>query len=127
MRQSHNNEPGFDFKKIGLKMKELRDSQGITQIDIANDLGTTVAYISNVENARTKLNLKFLTYYSALCHVPVEAILDAGREHPEGNGDEMSTEFGIQRALNFYNQEEKQKILKMLLAYKDLEEIPDDL
>lgn len=122
MRKRNTDPSPFDFKKIGQKMKELRESQGITQIDIASDMGTTVAYVSNVENARTKLNLRFLTYYSSLCHVPVDAILDAGRDHPEGNGEEMATDFGIQRALNFYSQEEKQKILKMLKAFKEIED-----
>lgn len=122
MRRRNTDPSPYDFKKIGQKMKEYRESQGITQIDIATDMGTTVAYVSNVENARTKLNLRFLTYYSALCHVSVDAILDSGREHPEGNGEEVEIENGIRRALEFYTQEEKQRILKMLKTYKDIED-----
>ena len=112
-----NNE--IDYAKVGLKMKELRVSQGITQEKIAKDLDTTIAYVSNVENNRTKLNLRILIYYANLCHVSVEYLLDAGREQGRKAEDD-GAEKEIRRALGFYSQEEKQKILEMLKVAKDM-------
>ena len=111
--------PDIEFAKVGQKMKELRVSQGITQEKIAKDLDTTIAYVSNVENNRTKLNLRILVYYAELCHVSVEYLLDAGREKAQ-KVEEDGAEKEIRRALGFYSQEEKQKFLKMLIVAKDL-------
>ena len=54
----------LDYKKVGKKMKELRSSLGITQERVAKDLGCTIAFVSNVENNRVKINLRVLYYYS---------------------------------------------------------------
>ena len=112
--------PDIDFAKVGKRMKELRLSQGITQDYVAKDLDTTIAYVSNVENNRTKINLRILVYYADLCHVSVDSLLDAGKTTAgKGKNDELDTM--IERALSFYTQEEKQKILKMLKVGKDME------
>lgn len=71
-----------DFSKVGLKMKQLRSERGITQEQVAKDLNCTVPFVSNVENNRAKLNLRVLLYYSKLCNVSVDTILDAGRDIP---------------------------------------------
>lgn len=56
----------LDFSKVGLKMKQLRVEQGYTQEMVAEDLDCTVAFVSNLENNRAKLNLRVLLYYSKL-------------------------------------------------------------
>ena len=115
MRKKHSgtNEPEIDYAKVGKKMQELRISQGVTQEKVATDLDVTVAFVSNVENNRTKLNLRVLTYYAELCHVSVQGLLDAGRVKEE-NAEESETEMRIRRALSFYTTDEKQKILRIL-------------
>ena len=50
----------LDFAKVGLKMKQLRVEQGYTQEMVAEDLKCTVAFVSNLENNRAKLNLRVL-------------------------------------------------------------------
>ncbi|MCM1083878.1 MAG: helix-turn-helix domain-containing protein [Clostridium sp.] len=68
----------LDYKKIGLKMKEVRVSNHIRQDKIAKDLGCTIAFVSNVENNRAKLNLRMLAYYSKLCNTPMDVFIKAG-------------------------------------------------
>ncbi|MCM1288741.1 MAG: helix-turn-helix domain-containing protein [Clostridium sp.] len=68
----------LDYKKIGLKMKEIRVSNHIRQDKIAKDLGCTIAFVSNVENNRAKLNLRMLAYYSKLCNTPMDVFIKAG-------------------------------------------------
>ena len=76
----------LDYKKIGLKMKEVRVRNHIRQERIAKDLDCTIAFVSNVENNRTKLNLRTLAYYSKLCNTPIDVFIKAGygKEAPTG-------------------------------------------
>ena len=83
----------YDFKKIGLELRRLRTEHACTQEQIADELGCTVAFISNVENNRAKLNLRVLTYYAKLFHVSVDSILNAGQDI------RMPRPFGIPRRL----------------------------
>ena len=99
-----------DFKKVGKRMKQLRNEQGITQEKVAKDLGSTIAFVSNIENNRTKINLRVLMYYSKLCHISIDSLLNAGIPEQE-----------IARVLKYYNKNEKIKILNMLKIGKDLE------
>ena len=58
------NEPILNQKKIADKLKELRIQSGYTQMEIADKLEVTVAYISSIESGRSKLNLRTLLCYS---------------------------------------------------------------
>jgi transcriptional regulator with XRE-family HTH domain len=107
----------MDFAKVGLKMKRLRMDLGVTQEKVANDLQCTIAFVSNVENNRAKLNLRVLLYYAALCHVPVDVILDAGR--PEGSQN-TATEHQTSELLRLFQTftpEEQEKVIKMMKVW----------
>lgn len=109
-----------DFTKVGLKMKSLRKELGITQDKIAKDLGSTIAFVSNIENNRTKINLRVLMYYSQLCHVPVDSLLAAGMEDDTEVNQDAVVDKEISRVLNHFNHDEKVKLLKMLKIAKNL-------
>ncbi|MCM1245783.1 MAG: helix-turn-helix domain-containing protein [Roseburia sp.] len=111
----------IDFNKVGKRMKQLRNEQGITQEKIAKDLGSTIAFVSNIENNRTKINLRVLMYYSKLCHISIDSLLNAG--NPEFNSTEKDTvvDQEISRVLQHYSMDEKIKILNMLKIGKGLE------
>ncbi len=110
----------IDFNKVGKKMKELRNEQGITQEKVAKDLGSTIAFVSNIENNRTKINLRVLLYYSKLCHISIDSLLSAGNPKLIKPDDDTVVDQEIARVLNHYSREEKIKILKMLKIGKDL-------
>ena len=84
----------LDFAKVGLKMKQLRVEQGYTQEMVAEDLDCTVAFVSNLENNRAKLNLRVLLYYSKLCNVTIDEILEPGftDRTPQEANKAMNTE-----------------------------------
>lgn len=108
----------IDFEKVAKKLKNLRIEQGITQEQIASDIGTSIAFISNIENNRTKLNLRMLLYYSNLCHVTIDYLLNTGITSPGSNDDSLNLD--ILSVLNHYSFEEKIKVLKMLKIGKEL-------
>lgn len=110
-----------DFNKVGKRMKELRNEQGITQEKVAKDLGSTIAFVSNIENNRTKINLRVLMYYSKLCHISIDSLLNAGNPELIDADDNTVVEQEILRVLKQYDKDEKIKILKMLKIGKDLE------
>ncbi len=82
----------LDFSKVGLKMKQLRVEQGYTQEMVAEDLDCTVAFVSNLENNRAKLNLRVLLYYSKLCNVTIDEILEPG--FTDSSGSKQGNEYG---------------------------------
>lgn len=103
-----------DFSKVGLKMKQLRSERGITQEQVAKDLNCTVPFVSNVENNRAKLNLRVLLYYSKLCNVSVDTILDAGRDIPPLDEKEHQLNDEMLNVFRGFSVTEKEKIIKML-------------
>lgn len=103
----------IDFAKVGLKMKELRSELGISQQKVASDIGATVAFVSNVENNKVKMNLRMIIYYANMCNVPVDVLLDAGRKKKVyTTGDAIDEQ--IIRTLQSFSVNERKKILEML-------------
>lgn len=47
----------MDWIKFGKKMREARESRGLSQKDIARLLGVSDAFISQVENGKKKVNV----------------------------------------------------------------------
>ena len=105
-----------DFSKVGLKMKQLRSERGITQEQVAKDLNCTVPFVSNVEN---KLNLRVLLYYSKLCNVSVDTILDAGRDLPPLDEKERQLNDEVLNVFRGFSVAEKEKIIKMLRIWQE--------
>ena len=108
-----------DFSKVGLKTKQLRSERGITQEQVAKDLNCTVPFVSNVENNRAKLNLRVLLYYSKLCNVSVDTILDAGRDLPPLDEKERQLNDEVLNVFRGFSVAEKEKIIKMLRIWQE--------
>lgn len=107
----------IDFAKVGLKMKELRNELGISQQTIANDIGATVAFVSNIENNKVKMNLRMVLYYASMCNVPVDVLIDAGRKKKRYSAND-SIDQQLMTTLQEFSVDEKHKILKMLQIAK---------
>lgn len=59
----------------GSKIKELRIQNGLTQSFVAESLGVTPGYISNVENNRTAMSLRVLIHYAKLTGKTLDALV----------------------------------------------------
>ena len=92
------------------KMRTLRQQKGITQNQVAEGLNVSPAYISNVETAKTRLNLRVLCFYSALLNVSVDYLLDV-----ESNMDTIDCE--IVSALGHFTEEQKKQLLSFLRSF----------
>ena len=62
-------------ENYGALVKSLRQKVGLTQNQVAESLGVTPGYISNVENNRTAMSLRILTYYARLIGCSLDALV----------------------------------------------------
>jgi transcriptional regulator with XRE-family HTH domain len=62
-------------ENYGALVKSLRQKMGLTQNQVAEFLGVTPGYISNVENNRTAMSLRILTYYARLIGCSLDALV----------------------------------------------------
>lgn len=62
-------------ENYGALVKSLRQKMGLTQNQVAESLGVTTGYISNVENNRTAMSLRILTYYARLIGCSLDALV----------------------------------------------------
>ena len=67
----------LDFRTIGLKIKERRLSQGITQEVIANHLDVNPSHISNIENGRANPSLTALIKIANVLQCSVDCFINA--------------------------------------------------
>ena len=100
-------------------MNQLRSECGILQEQVAKYLNCTIPFVSNVENNRAKLNLRVLLYYSKLCNVSVDTILDAGRDLPPLDEKERQLNDEVLNVFRGFSVAEKEKIIKMLRIWQE--------
>ena len=56
----------LDYNAIGLRIREVRLNQNLTQEEIATKMGVSIAFLSRVERGHTRINLVRL---SELCNI----------------------------------------------------------
>lgn len=81
-------------------MKSLRLQAALTQNQVAESLGVTPGYISNVENNRTVMSLRILTYYARLVGCSLDSLV--GELKPKGHRFSPMSLFFFERFLNIY-------------------------
>lgn len=100
----------FNTEKLGARVKELRLKMGLTQNQVAQALHVTPGYISNVENNRTAMSLRILTYYAKLCGITLDSLV--GRIDPEYEKSALDNE--LLDKLSKLDSLKKKKLLKTL-------------
>ena len=83
---------------------------GVTQSQVAESLGVTPGYISNVENNRTAMSLRILTYYARLVGCSLDSLV--GELEPEYAETALDRE--LYQAILKLDTETKEKLLKTI-------------
>ena len=99
----------MNSENYGTHIKHIRQKMGLTQNQVAEALGVTPGYISNVENNRTAMSLRILTYYAKLCGCSLDSLV--------GTLDPEYSETALDRKLNAIMQldvDTKEKLLKTI-------------
>lgn len=64
-----------DAKKLGKNLKRIRMEKNISQSDIANSLGASRGFVSNIENGKTNPTLTTITKIAKAVGVPADELL----------------------------------------------------
>lgn len=100
----------MEHENYGSLVKKLRIDNNLTQNQVAESLGVTPGYISNVENGRTAMSLRMLTYYARLVGCSLDSLV--GDLEPEYSETALDRE--LYEAIIKLDIETKEKLLKTI-------------
>ncbi len=100
----------MENENYGTLVKNLRIKNGLTQNQVAESLGVTPGYISNVENNRTAMSLRMLTYYARLVGCSLDSLV--GELEPEYA--ETALDRSLYEAIIKLDTNQKEKLLKTI-------------
>ncbi len=63
-------------KKVGLKIRDIRKEKGISQLELANKIGVSQAYITYLENGQRNIDLKMLEKIAKALDVSIEELMN---------------------------------------------------
>ena len=105
----------FDNEKLGARVKELRLQMGLTQNQVAKALHVTPGYISNVENNRTAMSLRMLTYYARLSGITLDSLV--GQIEPEYEKTALDNE--LLEKISILSAQQKRKLITTLEIWEN--------
>ena len=100
----------MNTENYGTLIKDLRIKNGLTQNQVAESLGVTPGYISNVENNRTAMSLRILTYYARLVGCSLDSLV--GELEPEYSETALDRE--LYQAITKLDFKTKEKLLQTI-------------
>ncbi|MGN0151615.1 MAG: helix-turn-helix domain-containing protein [Wujia sp.] len=104
----------LDFKTIGLKIKERRQSIGITQEHIANLLNVNPSHISNIECGRANPSLTALVKIANILECSVDYFISGEYTYRIDKEKEKTLDDKIMDKLKYCDTAKKTKVLKMI-------------
>ena len=104
----------LDFKTIGLKIKERRVSQCVTQECIANHLDVNPSHISNIECGRANPSLTALVKIANILECSIDYFISGEYTFQIRNECSDSIENEIHAKLKHCSLEKKKKISKII-------------
>ena len=100
----------MEADNYGSMIKDLRIQNGLTQNQVAESLGVTPGYISNVENNRTAMSLRILMYYARLMWCSLDSLVG----ELETEYSETALDRRLYEAILKLDTKTKEKLLKTL-------------
>ncbi len=104
----------LDFKAIGLKIKERRRMQGITQEYIANLLDVNPSHISNIECGRANPSLTVLVKIANILQCSIDYFINGEYTYKTDKEKEKTLDDKIMDKLKYCDSDKKIKILKII-------------
>ena len=99
----------IDYRELGLRIKQIRQSQNLTQDNLAEMVSCNTSHISNIENNHTKVSLNVLLAIANALNTSIDYLLSNQYENSS-----MALDNEILRAIRNCDNEKKEKILKMI-------------
>ena len=101
----------LDYGKLGLRIKEARQSKNLTQEMLAEIVNCNTSHISNIENNHTKVSLNVLLAIANALNTSIDYLL---AEQYGNTSQAIDTE--IMRVLSTLDTESKKQILRIINA-----------
>ncbi len=95
-----------NYNAVGLRIRRIRMERGITQEELAFQIDTSAAYISNIERGVKKPSLQKLTDIAEILHVTVNDLIYENTDISDCSADDE-----LLQILSLW-EPEKQKRLK---------------
>ena len=99
----------IDYKELGMKIKKMRQSEGLTQDKLAEIVGCNTSHISNIENNYTKASLNILLAIAYALNTSIDYLLSS-----QYHNYVLALDYEILRTIKDLDVEKKEKILKMI-------------
>lgn len=78
-----------DYVAIGRRVKKYRIKANLTQADVAEKLGISVSYVSQIECGRTDVSLKRLDEIANIINTRIELLISDPSSNPYLNNDSL--------------------------------------
>ena len=99
----------IDYKLIGERIKQARKRKGMTQEVLAERLGVSIGYVSQVERGITKISLDLLGAISTILECDVAALISESAVH---SNDYMESE--IVEAIRKMDNKKRKYIIEVI-------------
>lgn len=99
---------------LGKKVKELRIANHLTQDQVAKALGVTPGYISNVENNRSLMTLRMLTYYAQLTGMSLDYLAGS----IDNDYKDTALDHEIMNSIKEFTPAQKESLIQIIKALK---------
>lgn len=99
----------IDYALLGNRIKEVRQSRGLTQENLAELIKCNTSHISNIENNYTKVSLNALLAIANALDTSIDYLLST-----QYNNSSLALDNEIMRLLQTCDNDKKEKILKMI-------------
>ncbi len=99
----------IDYRLLGVRIKQLRQSRGFTQEGLAEAVGCNTTHISNIENNHTKVSLNVLLAIANALDTSIDLLLS----DQYGNST-VALDNAVLNAISALDDDKKEKILKII-------------
>lgn len=99
----------LDYVLLGNRIKEVRQSRGLTQDNLAELIKCNTSHISNIENCHTKVSLNALLAIANALDTTIDYLLSS-----QYDNSSLALDNEILRLLQTCNDEKKEKILQII-------------
>ena len=102
-----------DYKLIGSRIRQARQNEKLSQMDMAALIDVSITHISMVENGRKKVSLEMIARISDALGVTVDELIGGSRNTADS---EYLTQIGMQ--LEGCSDDEKRLVCEMACAVR---------
>jgi len=99
----------INYEKLGLKIKKIRQENGLTQDKLAEMVSCNTSHISNIENNHTKVSLNVLLAIANVLNTSIDYLLSEQYENLS-----LALDNEIMREISNFDIEAKKQILRII-------------